>query len=94
MDSEQHRDGLDQINRAISAAIHPRRASVSFAVHGPATAPGAIFEVKVGDTEVRQVFTYEEIVDSHKTLTTAVAMKVRHLAAEVARLPIMSDVFN
>jgi hypothetical protein len=92
MSEEQFANGRDRIERAISAAIHPRgQTSISSKLLGLAQAPDAIFEVKIGELEVRVTFTYEEIVESHESLTPEVRAKVRNLAAEVARLPITSS---
>ncbi len=91
MNTDQHRDGLDRINRAISAAIPNKAASISFSLRPPAVMPSAMFEVTVAGNSVQKLFSYEEIADSHEQLTVEARMKVRQLAAEIALLPITSD---
>ena len=92
MNTDQHRDGLDRINRAISAAIPKKAASISFSsLRPPAVMPSAMFEVTVAGNSVQKLFSYEEIADSHEQLTVEARMKVRQLAAEIALLPITSD---
>ena len=91
MNTDQFQNGRDRIERAIFAAIPNKAASVSFGLRPPGIMPSAMFEVTVGGNSLSRLFSYEETVDSHEQLTLEARAKVRELATEIARLPIMSS---
>lgn len=90
--AEQFANGRTNIDNAIRTAIARKALSVGSRPTGPrAGAPDMMFSVTVGGNTTTVLFTYEEIEDSHEQLTPEARAKVRTIAAEVARWPVMSS---
>lgn len=91
MNTDQFEAGRNRIGQAIAAAIPNKAASWGFSLQPPGVMPCVMFEATVAGNSVQRLFSYEDIVDSHEQLTAEARMKVRQLADEIARLPIMSS---